>query len=185
MKIWISIVSISLLCSALWADTTMIGRFTTAGGQDLGLCTKYGEVWGFGLDQDHPIVEVGKVVPVGTAYLGGYLSYWSGSKKLYAELFGVYSKDFGKLRFKAKGFAYLPLNGGKIALGSDEISLAYKVGKNVRLGGLVHLWKTDGEAVLTAAGFQMECNLGKKTSLTLRHTQGDLGQTRLFISQTF
>jgi len=171
--------------SALGADTTVIGRFTGRGSQDLGVCTEIGEIWGFCLDQRYPTIEVGKVVPVGEAYLGGYLSYWSGPRQYYAEPFGVYSRTAGNLRFKVAGFVYLPLNGGKVALGSDEVSLNYKIAKGVSLGALIHFWQTEGEEALEASGLQIEWSPDSKTSLTLRATHGTLGQIRLAVSQSF
>lgn len=185
MKFGVMIIVLALLCSAALASTTVIGRFTTEGGRDIGLITKYGEIWALSLDQQHPTVEIGKVVPSGDAYVGGYLSYWDSSRKTFAEPFALYCNEKGNLRFRAKAYAYLPLNGGQASIGSDEISLTYKISKNVRIGGLVNFWKQDGQDNLTGSGVQIECRLGPKTGFILRKTQGDLGQIRLAIFQTF
>ena len=185
IKVLAVVISILISSTVLGADMTAVGRFTATGGRDIGLITKYGEVWTLGIEQPHPTIEVGKVVPAGKAYLGGYLSYWVGSGQFYAEPFGLIIKDMGDVRFKTKGFAYLPLNGGKASFGSDEISLTCKIGKNVRMGGIIHFWKVEGETALTAAGLQIEWRLGSKTSLTLRETEGSLGQIRLAVCQSF
>lgn len=184
MKTAIILVLVVLAVSAE-AGMTLVARMTAEGGHDIGLCTKYGEVWGFSLDQQRPTIEIGKVVPSGDAYVGGYLSYWSSTKELYLEPFGLFVKDFGNVRLRAKGFAYLPLNGGKVAVGSDEISLTYKVSPKVRIGAIAHFWKAEGEDALKAVGGQLEWIADERTSMILRATEGDLAQVRLTVCRCF
>lgn len=184
-KVLAAVISILISSAVLGADMTVIGRFTADGGRDLGLITKYGEIWTLGIEQPHPTIEIGKVVLYGNAYVGGYVSYWGSSRKMFLEPFAVYAKEFGEVRLRAKAYAYLPINGGKVSIGSDEISLTYKISNNTRIGPLVNFWKQDGEDTLTSAGFQIECQLDRSTSFILRKTEGDLAQIRLAVCHTF
>lgn len=182
----VTVVMIMLVSGSMAvAQVTVMDRMTSEGHHDLGLITKDGEIWGFGLQTEKPIVEVGKLVPAGKLLIGGYISYWSSSKELYAEPFAVATKDFGKIRFKMKPFAYLPLNGGKVAIGTDEASLTYQVSNHVRAGVVAQYWQTAGQDALTAKGFQIEWKAGMNTTFTVRNTTGDLGQTRLVWCQSF
>lgn len=124
------------------------------------------EVWAYNVRQ-FPIYEVGKAISCREGanegfFSAGYLSWWEKPEEVYADYYGVYHRDWGKLQLVATGYAYAPLNGGAWSIFSDRISLTYDVGE-IKIGGLMRGLKAEGTSSWAVYGLMAETQLGHTT----------------------
>lgn len=181
-----------VMVAPVWADGVLISRVELKGSAPYyteAVLSKVGEFWLYGAGSEDYILEPGKLVsvPVGknqVCLAGGYLSWWNGPKKLFAEPFVYYSREVNKVSIVTKLYAYIPLNGGNLGLGFDEISLNYRVDNDMKVGLTTYVWNED-QATTFKYGPQVSIVRGK-CSFNLRYlTGGDQDIFRFQMAQAF
>lgn len=191
----VTLVLLVFVSSLASASVSVLGRVDTIGAGDpcytVGLTdTKSGiELWALGLPE-FPDYEIGKTWLVKKlssektqVYFSAYAVVWPKAEprdQYFLLPWPSLTTKLGSARITADAFAYVPLNGGPLCVGTNDTGISWLVGNKLQLGFSATYWKQEGCESLHGVGPQAVWSLAKDASLTVRYIPDSLGTESSF-----
>lgn len=176
------LVVLLIVAGSVMAETSVMQRTDMVGGGDpsytFGIFTDSGlEFWGLGLP-DYPDYEVGKTWELSALstdkrkiYMSAYAVVWPKAEphdQYFLLPWPSASWQVGKAEVKADLYAYIPVNGGPLCIGTNDTGITWPVGKG-RLGISATDWKQEGCDHVWGVGLAGSHPLGKGLSVSGRY----------------